>query len=401
MGGICAKRKTLSENVLQEPTLLTNRTRLSLKMPPKSAGSKRLSVNGKLAASTTREACQLTQKQLMILQQDDIVLLQGVCALDQQKRCSRHSSDLDSNVAKSFQVKKTRTTGARFNWELHGVGFACTKGLKPGTQNQDSWCMMKAGDEFSFYGVFDGHGEAGHHISNLAMDVLPKFVLQDARFKTDLKTTLIDAFTNTHALIGNFSKAEGFDSEYSGTTGTFVVHDRRAGKLTVAHVGDSGCCLGQWGENSKETRGKPLTEDHKPENACEKGRIEAAGGRVEHDGYANHRVYRGDSDAPGMNMSRALGDSCGHDCGISAEPDVSVHILTSNDKVLLLCSDGVWEFMEPAEVVATVAVQPPQRGAEVLAKAARSRWMKHEKGQVVDDITALVIKLPPLPAGTS
>merc|ERR1711920_428132 len=86
--------------------------------------------------------------------------------------------------------------------------------------------------------------------------------------------------------------------------------------------------------------GVMLTRDHKPDLKDERARIEKNGGRVVFDGYANHRVYAKNARYPGLNMSRCMGDLMGHqDCGITAEPEVKEVDLTSEDHVLLLCSD--------------------------------------------------------------
>merc|ERR1719379_1694664 len=88
------------------------------------------------------------------------------------------------------------------------------------------------------------------------------------------------------------------------------------------------------------------TEDHKPNIKEEKQRIERNGGQVIYDGFANHRVYARGHHYPGLNMSRALGDLMGHyDAGISAEPALKEVQLGQDDVWLLMCSDGVWEFI--------------------------------------------------------
>merc|ERR1712113_257687 len=92
--------------------------------------------------------------------------------------------------------------------------------------------------------------------------------------------------------------------------------------------------------------GVQMTRDHKPDLKDERARIEKAGGRVVFDGYANHRIYAKNGRYPGLNMSRCLGDLMGHaDAGCSAEPEISTRELTPTDHILLVCSDGVWEFM--------------------------------------------------------
>ena len=43
---------------------------------------------------------------------------------------------------------------------------------------KDSWFVLKM-ENFSLYGVFDGHGQKGHDVSNFAMDMLPKCIIKD------------------------------------------------------------------------------------------------------------------------------------------------------------------------------------------------------------------------------
>ena len=44
--------------------------------------------------------------------------------------------------------------------------FECLKhAFSEESPNQDSWCMLKT-EDFSIYGVFDGHGQKGHDVSN-------------------------------------------------------------------------------------------------------------------------------------------------------------------------------------------------------------------------------------------
>merc|ERR1712187_748106 len=96
-------------------------------------------------------------------------------------------------------------------------------------------------------------------------------------------------------------------------------------------------------------------------------------------------------------MSRALGDDFGHRCaGITFEPTINEYPIESGDKILCVASDGVWEFLKPEEVVSLCEMgKNAHDSSEKVAKKAWDMWMKEENGQVVDDITAIVINLPP------
>merc|ERR1711974_400656 len=120
-----------------------------------------------------------------------------------------------------------------------------------------------------------------------------------------------------------------------------------------------------------------------------------SGGRVVFDGHVNHRIYTKDADFLGINMSRCIGDLMGHqECGLTAEPDVREQNIQPEDHVLLVCSDGVWEFIEPLEAVQIVSEFEPTKAmmaAERLAKVAWDRWISKEGGKVVDDITVVLV----------
>ena len=54
---------------------------------------------------------------------------------------------------------------------------------------------------------------------------------------------------------------------------------------------------------------------------------------------------------PGLCLSRALGDTVAASIGVIAEPDVTTYTITEDDIFVIICSDGVWEFMDNDEVV--------------------------------------------------
>jgi len=284
------------------------------------------------------------------------------------------------------------------------IGFTCRKGLKPESPNQDSWFVLRlegdAKKNCSIYAVFDGHGKKGHDVSQFVKENLPKLIVRDPRFLTpDMPAMLKETFKKMQSLIASADRLKKISAQLSGTTCTVVIHDHANNKITTAHVADSTAALGSTVGSGAVTRSvcKGLTRDHKPNLADERKRIESNGGRVVFDGYANHRVYAKNARYPGLNMSRCLGDLMGHqDCGISCEPEVSEYQLTNDDAILFVCSDGVWEFMEPQDAYDIVSPYSPEEAmtaAEKLAKEAWDRWIREEGGAVVDDITVVLVHL--------
>jgi len=298
----------------------------------------------------------------------------------------------------SFSVKKTEQTGDGVDPNQF-IGYTCRKGLKPESPNQDSWAIMQVDERFSMYAVYDGHGGKGHDVSNFVKDTVPKLIIKDKRFRTpEMPEMLKEVFKTTQSYVQTMDQMKKLSAQMAGTTATVCIHDKTEKKLTVAHVADSTCVIGKWKDASKTaSEGIALTRDHKPDLKDERARIEKCGGRVVFDGYANYRVYAKNAQYPGLNMSRCLGDLLGHqDAGCSAEPEVGVFDIDPLHNALLVCSDGVWEFIKPTEGVDIVMKYPAkeaQAAADKLAKEAWDRWMKEEGGQVVDDITVILVHL--------
>lgn len=217
---------------------------------------------------------------------------------------------------------------------------------------------------------------------------------------------MASAFENTQDLIRIASRMNKFGANkalMSGAAAAVVVHDIENQILTIAHVGNVMCCLNDETEQDKMV-GRRATCAHVPNLKDERARIEKTGASVVYDNYANHRVYAKGKKVPALNMSRCLGDLYAHShCGVIAEPDVVVIDLKTKapgqelPDLLVLGSDAIWEFLTPVEAmhIATAAMSDggASGAAQNLEKEARARWIKEEGGIVVDDITALVVKL--------
>lgn len=183
-----------------------------------------------------------------------------------------------------------------------------------------------------------------------------------------------------------------FDCTMSGTTATILVHVYDQKKIYIAYVGDSRAVLGKKKKNgSTELIAIDLTKDHKPNDPEEKARIVRAGGEVmKLEGDIPYRVFIKNKFYPGLAMSRAIGDIIGHQIGIVSSPDfVEVDINEDEDVLVLMCSDGVWEFITSEEAVNSIykfGYDRVQEAVECLAKEAWDRWLNEEEN-IVDDIT--------------
>ena len=185
------------------------------------------------------------------------------------------------------------------------------------------------------------------------------------------------------------------ETDFSGTTFTCaVIRDR---SCITANVGDSRSIVGFKNKENKITA-LSLTEDHKPDNPEEKKRIEGAGGRVFAVEYEDGvdgpaRVWLKHMDVPGLAMSRSLGDAVAHKAGVISEPEFNEYRFQDSesheDLILVIASDGLWEFMSNQEVIDIAAnTDEPRYAVDRLIKEAHERWMNEE--QVVDDTTVCV-----------
>mmetsp|Transcript_8557 Transcript_8557/g.20768 ORF Transcript_8557/g.20768 Transcript_8557/m.20768 type:complete len:456 (+) Transcript_8557:267-1634(+) len=324
----------------------------------------------------------------------------------------------------SFDEKRTTREGdATYDTgKLASMGIAvgCKKGMKPEAPNQDSYCFIHCPEDFTLYGVFDGHGANGHDVSNFCKEMLPKLFLSDPNRvgggaagspanggasssasgengngtngnnanngqPANIERAFHDSFRKCQQLLEN-EMASSIDSRTSGTTCTMVYWVQGTKELHVAYCGDSraSVCF-------REKKGKPpvsgmeLTRDHKPEIPEEKRRIEASGGCVIFDGYYNHRVFKRGTVYPGLNMSRAMGDVIGNrEAGIVETPDYKCYTLDDSVEAFMLCSDGVWEFIscdEAAQICGKFRIKEGSREAANLARIAGDKGSGTELGQ--------------------
>lgn len=324
-----------------------------------------------------------------------------------------HSSVTDDDVKTFFGDKPTVGETLETINKL-GFGASCKKGLKPESPNQDSYSVVHAEGDFILMGVYDGHGIQGHHVSQFVKDLLPKLFLSDPNRVKDPKLALHESFIRCQNLILHSEKTQNLQSAMSGTTVTVMYvpltpqHLTQDGKPKtgyIAHVGDSRAAIVRQVPGGRVV-GTPLTEDHKPSTPAEKERIEANGGRVIFDGFYNHRVFARGQMYPGLNMSRALGDTVAHrEAGLSGIPDVKQFEIPTDSLGITLCTDGVWEFINNEFAAATVVQNlkqnlPPsqavQQACEELAQAAWKRWMDDSDNEISDDITATFLWLDKL-----
>lgn len=273
----------------------------------------------------------------------------------------------------------------------------------PKKKNQDALIMAEDPKTRSLlFCVMDGHGEDGDKVSQCIKSKLANYLFKHRDFATDIKAALADVIARCESEV---LRDPSIETDFSGTTFTCAVI--RNNKIVLCNIGDSRTSLAYRGKSGGVVA-EALTVDHKPDLPAEKARIEAKGGRVfavEYDDGVDGpaRVWLGHMDVPGLAMSRSLGDAVAHTAGVSSEPEFFEHEFNQNgreDLILVMASDGLWEFMDNQEVMDIAAnTTEPRFAVDRLISESNERWMREE--QVIDDTTVCVAFLGSFQSNTA
>lgn len=212
------------------------------------------------------------------------------------------------------------------------------------TDNQDAYFAGKITDGSVFAVVCDGMGgaNAGNVASELAVRHISEYVIRsyrDGMDMTDTEKTLKNAIVSAN--ISLYDKAVN-NAELAGMGTTAVAAFVKDGTAVIAHVGDSRIYLVN-GEI------KQLTRDHSVvQSLIESGKITPEDAKVH----------------PRKNViTRALG----------AEENVAVDsdcLNLSNGDTLLLCSDGLTNFLDDKDILKVFQNNDISAVAEKLVETA-------------------------------
>ena len=270
-------------------------------------------------------------------------------------------------------------------------------------KNQDNYIIEKNLNNilgFNLFAILDGHGDNGHLVSQLASKyIIKKFTkitnsFNDTEkiynyFKKNDFQKIIDIFLEIDKEIIDQKK---FDISLSGTTCVLVI--QLNDHLICSNIGDSRAIL-----IYDENKIFELSHDSKPNIPEEEKRINLMGGVVDQvedeDGEKTgpYRVYIRDKDQPGLAMSRSFGDKKAKSCGVIPYPDIIEYNLNNDSKYMVLCSDGVWEFISNEEVMEIGNKYYNQNNmtdfCNELLKKSTEIWENEEN--YMDDITIVTV----------
>ena len=261
---------------------------------------------------------------------------------------------------------------------------------------------------FNIYILCDGHGRDGHYVSKYITENIISMLSSHSLkiFHKNIEEIYNALIKNNYQLIKDIfsqidiclSLQKDFDTEKSGCTCILIL--QIGSKIISANIGDSRAILVYSNsQNLFKTKTFPLSLDSKPDLPSELKRIINCGGEVHKninkkgEYVGPMRVFARGKDFPGLAMSRSFGDFQSKQYGVINEPTFVEYCLDENCRYIVICSDGVWDFIDNDNVVKIgnrhyLNNNPEGFCLEILEKA--SYWWQKED-IVIDDITALIV----------
>jgi serine/threonine protein phosphatase PrpC len=239
-------------------------------------------------------------------------------------------------------------------------------------------------------------------------------ILKEALGDKPLETVeILGILRRTHLSINRQLAASAIDDSLSGTTAISCLID--GDMMYVSNVGDSRAILISSDENGKCTV-SPLSNDQTPYRKDERERIKKTGARVlsmeqlegivpVHENWGDMklgeeideagdppRVWSPYGDYPGTAFSRSIGDNIAKELGVVAEPEILARKISTNDKYVIIASDGVFEFLTN-QMVADLILSKPDifTACKAVVQQAYELWLRYEVR--TDDITIIIIEL--------
>ncbi|CAJ1388355.1 unnamed protein product [Effrenium voratum] len=316
----------------------------------------------------------------------------------------------------SDTVRKTMTCfpgDAMAKLAENGVACVCARGhrVDPSVPNQDDLvlAMCSWGDEgkVALYGVFDGHGPAGHRCAALARGFLPERIFADPDLLSSPQEVLKVAFAEAQQ---EMLRQEPSDAFSSGCTATvcLVLQEGPGQKLEgkksppgisvhTAHVGDSRAIVAKVGDgpSGKCFIVKELTRDHRPDDEQEAQQVKDRGGHIRAGGKRARVICEAVPGHPGFALTRSLGLALGQNCGILAEPQITAHHLPADaEAILVLGTDGVFEFCGNRTIAGHLLKHGvTERALEEVVHESMKLWSVNSSNSTVDDATAIAASL--------
>ena len=277
--------------------------------------------------------------------------------------------------------------------------------------NQDSYIMERNINgilNFNIFGVLDGHGENGHYASQFVSRYIMNYIKNNPLIKKcgNAKEVYETLKYNGYEIIANLYMdadaqiaKEKFDCKNSGTTCVIVIQLEE--KIICSNAGDSRAIMildKIKNDNLNNSKIYPLSYDCKPDLPNEKKRIHENGGIVrksfdDYDDDGPFRVFEKEEEYPGLAMSRSIGDIDAKKLGVIPNPQIVEYKIDCDTKYMLICSDGIWEFISNEDAMKIgnkFYLKNDAKGlCQELYKKSLDFWLQEDV--VVDDITVIAV----------
>jgi integrin-linked kinase-associated serine/threonine phosphatase 2C len=252
------------------------------------------------------------------------------------------------------------------------------KKKKADMTNQDSSDIItkELGENIKYFGVYDGHGLKGKEASQVLRNEIRKKLIKDKdkvqKFirKEQVDKYFKDMFKNIQKKYDSHSN----DYELSGSCAVCILIIEY--KLYCINLGDSRAVVGC--KKGGKKLALEMSLDHKPIRDDEYKRINERGGEVSDKLSGVHRVFKKNDEAPGLAVSRSIGDIVAHECGVVSEPEIiEKDIEPESDLFVIIASDGVWDSMSSTEVAGFVFDKMEAKRelvCKMVVEEARNRW---------------------------
>lgn len=210
-------------------------------------------------------------------------------------------------------------------------------------------------------GVFDGH--SGRHVADLAARRFPEV------FQNLLKLELPPSEALRRAYLEIDKESIGLAS---GAVAVTLYIDGR--ELYHANAGDSDLLL------VSGLSHHTLSESHRLNNQTERTRVIESGAEI-------HGPYIMLPSGSGLQCTRSLGDHDFKIIGVIPDPFLGNRQLGPDDLWLIAGSDGLWDFMMPAEVA---TISRKLKTARAVGEALRNETIIERRG--ADNLTVLTVR---------
>ncbi|PHZ17887.1 PP2C-domain-containing protein [Rhizopus microsporus ATCC 52813] len=216
-------------------------------------------------------------------------------------------------------------------------GASCMQGWRANMEDAHTALTSYANTGASFFAVFDGHG--GSQVASYSGKTLYKKIMNSPAFeKGRYRETIRSGY---YAIDEELKRDPELMNSNSGCTAVVAIVTKN--DVLYSNAGDSRSVI-----STRDGKGVPLTQDHKPKHPDEHTRIKNAGGFVENGRVNGH-----------LALSRALGDFTFKSNtqltpdrqAVTAEPDIIEHLITDHDEFMVLACDGIWDCLSSQEVV--------------------------------------------------